>query len=174
MTTTTDPADILAYLDGDEPADAPRPAWDIRDEDDAAWALDRVLRAQASLARIKAACEARIKAAEREVERAESYFVPLLRCWADANRPEFKGKPAKTIRLTTGALAYRATGGKPVVTDREAAKRWAHRHLPEAIKVRVVVDVALDALKEFAATTGELPDGVELAPADETFALREL
>jgi hypothetical protein len=174
MTTATDPAEILAYLDADEPADAPRPAWEVRDEDDAAWALDRVLRAQASLARIKAACEARIKAAEREVERAEGYFVPLLRLWADANRPVKRGEPVKTIRLTTGALAYRATGGKPVVTDREAARRWAHRHLPDAIKVKVTVEVALDAIKEFAATTGELPDGVEMAPADETFALREL
>lgn len=68
----------------------------------------------------------------------------------------------------------RTKPGGPRVTDEAAARRWAHRYLPDAIKVKVTTTVSATALKEYVEASGELPDGVERISAEEIYDVKAL
>lgn len=138
----------------------------IDSADKAAWAVDKVLGARARLERVRAACDAAIREAEREVADTEGFFLPQLRVWAEQNPPA-KGK---TIRLTTGALAFRAVPGGPRVVDSVAALEWARQHLPAAVKVSE--SLSATAVKSYVTQTGDLPPGVEVVEGREAFDVK--
>lgn len=172
MSTRTD-------TDGRDVTDLPG-LWDetdtIRDQDEpftidtperAAWAADKVLSARERLARITASCAAMIQQAGREADEAAAFFLPLLEQWARANPPA-KGK---TIRLPTGALSFRTVPGGPRLADPDAALAWARQNKPELIVVKESVRIS-DLKSWIEASGGELPDGVEIADARETFDVK--
>lgn len=161
----TTQAEILGYLEADE-APAERPPWAVASEADAIWAADRVLTARQRRDRIVEQCRAMIARAERDAQRAEAFFLPLLEHWARLNPPA-KGK---TIHLPTGQLAFRRVPGGPRVVDDAAALDWARAALPDAVRVVESVDKA--AIKAHIAATGELPPGVEITPDDESFSVK--
>lgn len=138
----------------------------VHDEASAAWAADKILSARERLARVTAACAEMIAEAGREVADLEGLFLPQLEEWARQNPP----RKGKTIRLPTGALAFRTVPGGPRVADEEAALSWARQHLPAAVQVRERVIAA--EIKGYVAATGELPPGVELAEERETFSVK--
>lgn len=148
------------------PDEAQQEPWAITDEGKAAWAVDKVLAARERLARVKAACQAMIDEAAREVQDAEAFFLPQLEMWARANPP----RKGKTIRLMTGSLAFRTVPGGPRVADEGQCMDWAKRYCPDAIKV--VERLSVTAIKEYIANYGELPPGVELVEARESFDVK--
>lgn len=161
----TPQAAVIDFLEAEE-VPAERPPWAVATEGDAIWAVDRLLTARQRRDRIAEQCRAVLAAAERDVERAEAFFLPLLEDWARRNPP----RTGRTIRLPTGSLSFRRVPGGPRVVDDAAALAWARAALPDA--VRVVASVDRTAIKAYAAATGELPPGVELKPDDESFHVR--
>ena len=163
-------ADDLCALNGDEYSCAGemqacdcRAPFVVDDASKAAWALDKILAARERAARVKAACAAMVAEAEREVADAEGFFLPLLEAWARANPPA-KGK---TIRLPTGALAFRSVPGGPRVYDDAAALEWARANLPDAVVTREAV--LRSAITDYVKATGDLPPGVDRVAARESF-----
>lgn len=140
--------------------------WVIADESRAAWAVDKVLTARERLARIKATCAAMIAEAQRDVESAESFFLPHLEAWARANPP----RKGKTLKLTTGALSFRTVPGGPRVVDAAVCLEWARDHAATAIVVKETLSAA--SIKDYVEATGEIPPGVEVAEARESFDVR--
>lgn len=133
----------------------------------AAWAADKILSARERLARVKAAATAAVEQAEHEVQDLEDRFLAELREWGRGQLP--RGRRSLILPAAGAVLKYRATPAGWRVTDEGAARAWAHRHLPDAIKVTVRTSVSAAALKEYAASTGETPDGVERVAAGEAF-----
>lgn len=133
----------------------------------AAWAADKVLSTRERLARVTASCAAMIQQAGREADEAAAFFLPLLEAWARQNPP----RKGKTIRLPTGALSFRSVPGGPRLADPEAALSWARQNKPELIEVKERVTIT--ALKGWIESSGgELPDGVEMTDARETFDVK--
>jgi phage host-nuclease inhibitor protein Gam len=166
-------SDDLCALNGDEHSCAGelqacdcKAPFTVDDAGKAAWALDKVLAARERVARIKAACEKMIGEAETDARDAEAFFLPLLEEWARANPPA-KGK---TIRLTTGALAFRSVPGGPRVADEAATLAWARAQLPDAVRVRETV--LATAIREYVTSTGDILPGIEIAPARESFDVK--
>lgn len=142
-------------------------AYPIYNEAQAAHAADRILTERERLARIRDACAAMIHEAEQAVARTESFYLPALELWAKANPP----RKGKTIKLPTGALAFRTVPGGPRLADPAAALAWARQNKPDLIQVKESVTItALRAWYE--ASGGELPDGVEITEARETFDVK--
>lgn len=159
--------DETEELDGPPaPDEAQQEPWAITDEGKAAWAVDKVLAARERLARVKAACQAMIDEAAREVADAEAFFLPQLEMWARANPP----RKGKTIRLPTGAMSFRTIPGGPRVVDEGQCSDWAKRYCPDAIKV--VERLSVTAIKDYIANYGELPPGVELVDPRESFDVK--
>ena len=140
--------------------------WRITDDNRAAWAADKVLGARERLARVKASCQAMIDEAAREAQDAEAFFLPLLEEWARANPP----RKGKTIRLPTGALAFRTVIGGPRLVDAKAALDWAREHTPSLIEI--TERVTITALKDYMEAVGEVPPGVEVVPDRESFDVK--
>jgi hypothetical protein len=141
--------------------------FEIRDSNQAAYAADRILTERERLARIRAACAAQIADADRAVARTEAFYLPALETWAAANPP----RKGKTIHLPTGALSFRAVPGGPRLVDPEAALSWARQNKPDLIVVRESVRIT-DLKAWIEASGGELPDGVEVVEARETFDVK--
>lgn len=160
-------SDEIEEFDGPPlPDEARQEPWEITDESKAAWAVDKVLAARERLGRIKAACQAMVEQAEREVADTEAFFLPQLEAWARANPP----RKSKTIKLMTGSLAFRTVPGGPRVVDEGQCTDWAKRYCPDAIKV--VERLSVTAIKDYIANYGELPPGVEIAPDSERFDVK--
>lgn len=140
--------------------------WQITNDNRAAWATDKVLSARERLARVKAACQAMIDEAAREVQDAEGFFLPLLEEWARQNPP----RKGKTIKLPTGALSFRTVPGGPRVVDEGQCTDWAKRWCPDAIKV--VERLSVTAIKDYIANYGEIPPGVEVIEPRESFDVK--
>lgn len=162
--------DEIEELDGPPvPNEARQEPWEITDEGKAAWAVDKVLAARERLARIKAACQAMIAEAEREAEDTEALFKPQLEAWARANPP----RKGKTIKLMTGALAFRIVPGGPRVTDADAVIAWARAEgVESALRVKEVVSVDAAGLRAYVEASGDLPPGVDLVEAREAFDVK--
>ncbi len=162
--------DDLCALNGDEYSCAGemqtcdcKVPFTVDDPSKAAWALDKVLTARERLERVKAACQKVIDEAARDVEDAEAFFLPLLELWARENPPT-KGK---TIRLPTGALAFRTVPGGPRVHDDAAVLAWAREHLPDAVVTKQAI--LRTAITDYVKATGDVPPGVDVVAPRESF-----
>lgn len=102
----TPQAAVIDFLEAEE-VPAERPPWAVATEGDAIWAVDRLNTARQRRDRIAEQCRAVLAAAERDAERAEAFFLPLLKNWARRNPPS----TGRTIRLPTGSLSFRRVPG---------------------------------------------------------------
>lgn len=142
--------------------------WRIDSEERAAWAVDRVVSAHERLARVKAQCAHWLRVAERELERAEAFFVPQLEEWARENPPH----RGKTIHLPTGDLSFRTVRGTLRVHDVDAALAWCRVNLPMAVDRKVVERVVSIEVRSYADKTGEIPPGCIITEDAEAFDVR--
>jgi len=151
-----------------EAVDTAREPFIVNTEERAAWATDKVLSARERLSRIKAACQAMIDDAELEVRDAEAFFLPMLEEWARSNPP----KKGKTIKLPTGALSFRTVPGGPRVVDPDAALAWAKVEAGELVIQTVSERLDKAGLADYVKASGDVPPGVEIAPARESFDVK--
>lgn len=147
-------------------AEQAREPFVIDDAEKASWAVDKILIARERLERVKRQYQAALDAAELEVRDAEAFFLPQLEAWYDANPP----RKGKTVRLTTGNLSRRTVPGGPRIVNDGACLEWARAQgIPGLI--RVTESLSRTAVNEYVKTTGDLPDGVEMTEARETFGV---
>jgi hypothetical protein len=164
MTTTiTDPT--MDPVELEAPDETPN-GWVVDSEDKAAWATDVVLSKRERLARLEAQTQHLLHLARVDLERAEGFFLPQLRAFAEAHPP----KKGRTIHLATGSLAFRCVPGGARVKDPKACMAWALQWCPNAIeqKPKLVADV----VKKHVETTGEIPPGVEIVDDQDTFDIK--
>lgn len=155
--------DVIAHVEslGDGQGDAPE--WVIEDESMADWALDRIRRAEESLARIQQNAEAAVRRAKTEAARTRSFFEPKIRDWAERHRPA----RGKTIHLMSGDLAWRKKPAKLEVTDKHLLLAWSRDHLPDAIKTEE--SLLKTPVSDYFKRTGEQPPGTLFVPEHEQF-----
>lgn len=139
----------------------------IDDESKASWAVDKILIARERLERVKNQYQAALLEAELEIRDAEAFFLPMLELWYDANPP----RKGKTIKLPHGNLSKRTVPGGPRVVDPDAVMAWVKEHgIPGLIRVKE--EISRSAVTEYVKTTGDMPAGVEVVEARETFDVR--
>lgn len=141
------------------------PRFTVHDEATAAWAVGKINEARAILAQREQSAAEWVAQARREVERLEARFLAELEAWGRQNLPANK----RSIVLQSGKLEFRTKPARFALVRPEEALPWAKAHLPEAVVVKE--SVSADALTKYA-QTGEVPPGVELIPAGETFKIR--
>lgn len=148
-------------------AETERAPFTIDDADKASWAIDKILIARERVERVKAQFQAALDQAELEARDAEVFFLPLLEEWYEANPP----RKGKSIKLPHGTIGKRTVPGGPRVVDPDAVLAWAKEHGIPGI-VKVTETISKTAAIEYAKTTGDLPDGVEVVEARETFDVK--
>lgn len=139
-------APITIAVDDVEAPLAPE-GWCIRTEDEAAWAVDRILSVEEQIERVQRQFERNMTRLERELGRAREFFEPHLQLWY-AQHPPAKGR---TLHLATGDLAVRKQPGGVFIDDKEACLEWAESVLPEAIRREVVRNLDAERVKREAA-----------------------
>lgn len=115
--------------------------------------------------------------AEQEKKRAnhqEAFFWDRfgtqLRRWVQQQIAE-RGGGRKCLDLPAGRLGFRAGKEKLVVCDEQAALAWADTHCPQAIRVQRRLMVS--ELQQHLTDTGEVPEGVSVQPAGESFYVKK-
>lgn len=137
----------------------------IHDEATAAWAVGKITEARAVLAQREQSAAEWVAHARREVERLEARFLAELETWGRQNLPANR----RSIVLRSGKLEFRTKPARFALVRPDEALPWAKAHLPEAVVVKE--SVSADALTRYA-QSGEVPPGVELIPAGETFKIK--
>lgn len=143
------------------PLDDEPQAFRIDSEERAAWLVGKLLACEEERARIRTQADVMLRAVERRRAGLEARFGAELRAWAEA---QLTGKRTRTLHLLTGSVALRTVPGGPRVVDKARALAWAREHLAVAIDTRLTETLRADVLRQYVAKTGEVPDGVDLAP----------
>lgn len=142
----------------------------IDSEEAASWVVERLLRLDDEGARLCAQHARRLKCMAYRRGRLEARFLDELRAWAGA---QLEGKKARTLKLPHGDLCFRKVPGR-IAVDAKSPEliAWAQEHMPRALEERVVrsIHVNTDAVKAHVEATGEIPEGVEVVEARETFS----
>lgn len=156
--------------DDDHENPAPELGWYIDSDASAAYAVDRLLSRAADLARIKAASAACIERAERELSRAEAFFLPQLSHWM-LDHPPAKGQ---TLHYPTGSFSARKTPARWDVVDEAACIAWAREACPEVLTVPVLPPVKIQKadLNRLRSLIGEPPPGVVVVDETTTYAVK--
>lgn len=103
----------------------------------------------------------------RPIERHRAWldqFKGLLEAWA---RTALEGNRERSIKLAYGAVKFHKGQDRLEVRDEEAAYNWATQNAHDAIDYSLKKSVFRDHIR----ITGEVPDGCELVPGEDTFSL---
>lgn len=170
----------------------------VTDLETAAWVVDKITAARAKAARIQEQAEAML----RDCAREEEFF--LNRYGADlaevaATEIERTGGKKKSLKLLTGTVGFRSAPRRLDVVDEDAARQWAQRECPDAVKVSAAATGELGAALHAAARalmadsdleiavtesllktplndhlkdTGEVPPGCDVAGGEERFYVK--
>lgn len=178
----TDLADHLLTLGPDLSDDDERERWEIDGDNLATWALRKIARAEAEIARIRAEHQAQVaemdawaEAAERGPERDIAFFTAKLidyRRRLEAADP----KLAKTYKVAGGTIARRAGRTSTVVVDEAAFLAWARENALEAVTVKPRVS-AMGAWPDsggevFDPATGDAVPGVQRRTSPDSYAVK--
>lgn len=152
----------------------------VTDEDSANWVLEKLLNAEADIARermklraVEERAQANIKRHERRVEWLKARFGPELEAYA---AQALEGKKSRTLSLLFGKLAFRKKAGGLRLADEALALEWAKKHCPDAVKVTEAFRISAIPAEEATRLTGldqEVLDvtGLRYEGPSETFSI---
>jgi len=129
----------------------------------AAWVVGKIAALDAKEKIITDQSKAMIADIENDRKYLMFRFGAQLEGWAAENLE--RGK--KSVKLLTGTLGFRKSGGRFKVVDEDAALGWATEHLPESVKI--VQTVSSERLRQSFLSTGELPAGCDFTPEENKF-----
>jgi hypothetical protein len=132
-------------IDVDEAPVAPE-GWCIRTEDDAAFAVDRIVSIEEQIERVQRQYERNMTRLERELARAREFFEPHLQLYF-AQHPPKKGR---TLHLATGDISWRRQPGGVFVDDEVACMAWAEETFPDAVAREVKRSLDKERIKRHA------------------------
>lgn len=159
--------------------------WEPRTLDDMAWLAERAAWHARQFAAQEAAAKARIDRERAWLDAQRTRYEERI-SWYEGHAVAFlqrhraaeleagisEDRLTKTLSLpgNVGKLTARMGRDRFDVTDEALAITWAQvNHRPELLNVKTTV--AKRALADLLKETGEIPDGVELVPAEVTFKL---
>jgi phage host-nuclease inhibitor protein Gam len=157
------------------------PAWRIENLQSADWALSRLAecdaeaaaiddQAEAAIARIRARADAlKMKAAK-----GSSFFRFKLAEFAERERGNLLTGKRKSREFVHGKIGWRSKPERLEVTDKDALTAWLAVQTPERGLYRVEFKPEMRALQELLRTTGEVPPGCEVKPAEESLTVEAL
>lgn len=144
-------------------------AFSVRCPQTAGWVVRRVLQARRYAERVKLWAELERRRAEHEEQRLLFLFEGQLRDWTQNQVAKLRGR-RKSLALPGGTVGFRSVPSRVVVHDEELVLKWAKWACPTAV---VVSERLLKTpLAEHIERTGEVPAGMEIAPAATTFFIR--
>jgi len=144
-------------------------AFHIRDEGSANWLLRRITECRAYRERVARWAQAETLRADRQ----EAFLLHRFRGELEAWAREQIGKQLggrKSIALPAGVLGLRREPTKLLVVDERALVAWCRAHLPAAVKV--TESLLKSEIQTHIKTTGECPDGAEIAGGTERFYIK--
>lgn len=137
-------------------------------ETEATRLLNKLLSFDEQEARLEAQYKAMKAELQRDRENTESYALPALRAYYQANPP----KKGKMVKLLTGSMGFRTVKGGARIRDEETVREWAMQEMPEAVTPRTVFDLDKDAIRKHALASGEVVPGVELVADEDRFYVK--
>ncbi|MFA9478032.1 host-nuclease inhibitor Gam family protein [Phycisphaerales bacterium AB-hyl4] len=143
--------------------------FEVRDDDSANWVLRKIVEARQYAQRVTTWAEQEKKRAEHQEAFFWNRFGMQLRRWTQRQIAERGGK-RKSLDLPAGRVGFRAGKEKLVVCDETAAIAWADTHCPQAIQAKP--RLLISELQQHLNDTGEVPEGVTVQPAGESFYVK--
>ncbi|MNS51771.1 hypothetical protein D3C72_844660 [compost metagenome] len=123
-----EPEDTLEDLLVELPEERRR-AFAVETEEDADWVVDKLLSMDERIARYKRQMAARLAAMTNDRQRFAGRFVPQLKEWAEARRPDkTKPKGAKFLDLDAGRVGFRMNPRRASVADEAQAIAYLVDH----------------------------------------------
>lgn len=157
------------------------PAWTIKDLGSADWALSRLAECEAEAAAIDAQAEAAIERIRQRADtlkakaaKGSNFFRFKLTEYAERERSTLLTGKKKSREFVHGKLAWRAKAERLEIVDREALVAWLSMQPVESGLYRVKVEPEARALQDLFKTSGEIPPGCEVKPAEESLIVEAI
>lgn len=172
-TELTTPAEFQGYED--EQDQSVTPAWRIENLQTADWSLRRLAECEAEAAAIDAQYAAAVGALTKrrddlkaKAERGAGFFRFKLAEYAERERKTLLKGRKKSHDFLHGRIGFRAKAERLEVVNRDALVEWLSAQPIESGLYRVKVEPEVRALQERFKSTGEIPPGMDVTPAEET------
>ena len=164
--------DMLDAMDHDE-------SWRIKGPDDRVFAMDVLAKAarekardQATYDAAKARIDAWLAARNEAIDTGIAYVRAEMERDATVHRAELVKGRSKTIDLPNGTISWRKTGGRLVVTDKDALAAWCVEEGPDTGLYRVRAEAELTKVQALFKVTGVIPPGCEFEPEVESISIK--
>lgn len=141
----------------------------VADEKSANWLIRKVMASRQYAESVKVWAAQELRRAGREEDVLMRLFGRQLEGWAKAEIEKFKGR-RKSVALPAGTVGFRTNNCSLQVDDEAVVIGWARRHCPPAIVT--VEKLSRTSLRQHFESTGEVPDGAHVEPAQERFFVR--
>lgn len=163
------------FLIDDIGSDTISPDWRIENLQSADWALRRLAECEDEAAAIDAQFEAalaqltaRRDALKLKAQRGAGFFRLRLAEYAERERGSLLLGKKKSREFLHGKIAWRAKAERLEVVDKDALTAWLAVQPVELGLYRVTFAPEMRAIQERFKTTGEIPPGTAVRPAEET------
>ncbi len=138
----------------------------VRDQSSASWVLRKIVEERAHRQRVGEWFEAEIRRSERREAFLLHRFGAELAEWTREQLAQQFGNH-RSIDLPAGTIGFRNEPTRVVVNDEPKLIAWCRQHLPTAVKV--IESVLKTEINQHIKSTGECPDGAELAGGEKFF-----
>ena len=164
--------DMLDALDHDE-------SWRIKGPDDRVFAMDVLAKAarekardQATYDAAKTRIDAWLAARNEAIDTGIAYVKAEMERDATVHRAELVKGRSKTIDLPNGTISWRKTGGRLVVTDKDALAAWCVECGPDLALYRVRTEAEMAKVQQAFRVSGVIPPGCEYEPEIESITIK--
>jgi len=141
----------------------------VRDEQSASWVVRKIVEERAHRLRVANWCVAETRRSERREQFLMHRFGAELAEWVRQQLAKQFGK-RRSVHLPAGVVGFRAEPTRIIVADEPKLIAWCRQHLPSAVKV--VQSVLKTEINQHIRSTGECPDGAEVAGGGEKFFVK--
>ena len=169
-------ADMLDMLHGPAPEAEP---WRVKGVSDRIFGMDVLAKAAFEKVRdrsiydsAKARLDAWLNSREEAIDSGVAYVKAEMERDATVHRAELVKGRSKTIDLPNGTISWRKSGGRLVVTDKEALAQWCVEEGPDKGLYRVTTAPEMTKVQALFKVTGVIPPGCEFEPEVESISIK--
>ena len=153
--------------------------WRVKGASDRVFAMDVLAKAAFEKVRdrsiydsAKARLDAWLNSREEAIDSGVAYVKAEMERDATVHRAELVKGRSKTIDLPNGTISWRKSGGRLVVTDKEALAQWCVEEGPDKGLYRVRTEADLVKVQQLFKATGVIPVGCEYEPEVESISIK--
>jgi Bacteriophage Mu Gam like protein len=141
----------------------------VRDEKSASWVVRKIVEERAHRQHVNDWHEAETRRSERREQFLLQRFGGELAEWTRSQLEQQYGN-RRSLHLPAGTVGFRAEPTRIVIGDEMKLIGWCRQNLPSAVKV--VESVLKSEISAHIKSSGECPDGAELAGGGEKFYIK--